>query len=72
MTAAQLVHLAEQAASAAGYYADIDPSNARRFAEVALVAVRLSAELAWEEHIARIGYDLIEIKAELGPGPKGS
>ena len=55
MTAAQLVHLAEQAASAAGYYADIDPSNARRFAEVALVAARLSAELACEEHIARIG-----------------
>jgi hypothetical protein len=68
MTAAQLAHLAEQATFAAGYYAEIDPSNARHFAEVAVIAERLSAELAQQEQNARLWADLTDIKAQLtGP-----
>jgi hypothetical protein len=45
MTPAQLDRLAEQADFAAGFYAVTKPSAARRFAETATTARRLSEQL---------------------------
>ena len=58
MTAAQLAHLAELAAYAAGFYATTDPAAARLFEDTALRADTLSAELRREEHRASCGADL--------------
>lgn len=44
MTAEELAYLAELAALAARYFASTDPSNARRFADAALAAVKLGAD----------------------------
>jgi hypothetical protein len=66
MTAAQLARLAEQAAYAADFYSQTNPASARTFANAALVADRLSADLQRGEELARIGTDLAAVKAELG------
>ena len=58
MTAAQLAHLAELAADAAGFYAIGDPAAARLFADTALRAKTLSAELHSKERRASCGADL--------------
>jgi hypothetical protein len=55
MTAAQLAHLAELAAYAAGFFATTDPAVARLFADTALRADTLSAELRREERRASCG-----------------
>ena len=58
MTAAQLAHLAELAAFAAGFFATTDEAAARLFADTALRADTLSAELRGEERRASLGADL--------------
>ncbi len=65
MTAAQLARLAEQAAFAANFYTKDNPSVARTFAQAALGADRLSAELARAEEHARIAAGIGEVRAEL-------
>lgn len=59
MTAAQLAHLAELAAYAAGFYAKTNPASARLFEDAALRADRLSAEMGREERQARAGVGLV-------------
>jgi hypothetical protein len=66
MTAAQLARLAEQAAYAADFYSQTNPASARTFANAALVADRLSADLQRGEELGRIGTDLAVVKAEPG------
>jgi hypothetical protein len=58
MTAAQLAHLAELAAYAAGFYATSDPAAARLFEDTALRADTLSAELRHEERQASCAAEL--------------
>jgi hypothetical protein len=53
MTAAQLAHLAELAALAASYFADSDPDAAGMFADLALRAETVSAEVHRGETVAR-------------------
>ncbi|MGI8753319.1 MAG: hypothetical protein ACR2MN_13565 [Acidimicrobiales bacterium] len=65
MTAAQLARLAEQAAFASDFYVKDNPSAARAFAQAALTADRLSADLARAEEHARIATRVAEIRAEL-------
>jgi hypothetical protein len=58
MTSAQLAHLAAN-----------EPASARHFAEIAVIAERLSAQLARQEQNARLRADLADVKAQLaGPG----
>jgi hypothetical protein len=66
MTAAQLARLAEQAAYAADFYSQTNPASARAFANAALLADRMSAELRRDEELARIGAGLAAVKAEIG------
>lgn len=68
MTAAQLAHLAELAADAAGFYADTNPSAARLFEDTALRADRLSAELRRGEQQARGGVELAFTSPEVSEG----
>ena len=70
MTAEQLARLAEQSALAARSFAATDPSYARRFADAALVAAKLAADSAREDHGAPRGRDLAEIKTHLVGGPE--
>jgi hypothetical protein len=58
MTAAQLTHLAELAAYAAGFFAVTDPTAAALFEDAALRADTLSVELRYEENRARQGTSL--------------
>jgi hypothetical protein len=53
VTAAQLTHLVELAAYASGFFYTTDPDAARMFADAALRAEALSAELGREEEYAR-------------------
>ena len=53
MTAAQLTHLVELATYASGFLYTTDPDAARMFADAALRAEALSAELGREEEYAR-------------------
>ena len=53
MTAAQLTHLVELADYASGVFYTTDPDAARMFADAALRAEALSAELGREEEDAR-------------------
>ena len=68
MTAAQLAHLAELAAYAAGFYADTNPAAAAMFGDAALRADTLSAELRREEQAARTGTDLAVVTPEIVDG----
>jgi hypothetical protein len=65
MTAAQLTHLAELAASAADFFAGTDPDIARVFADAALNADALSSELGRAETAARRGTDLTVVQPEV-------
>jgi hypothetical protein len=58
MTASQLIHLAELAANAAGYFAVADPAAAALFEDAALRADTLSVELRHDEDLARQGTNL--------------
>ncbi|MGH3632197.1 MAG: hypothetical protein ACRDRL_32745 [Sciscionella sp.] len=52
MTAAQLTHLAELAAYAAGFFATTDPTAAATFGDAALRADGLAAELRRDEQVS--------------------
>ena len=65
MTPAQLDHLAEQADFAAGFYAVTNPSAARRFAETAATARRLSEQLERRQQLARLRAELVDIRERL-------
>jgi hypothetical protein len=54
MTAAQMTHLAELSAFAAGFYATTDPNAARLFGDAALWADILATELEFDEDSARL------------------
>ena len=58
MTAAQLAHLAELAADAAGFFIETDPIAARTFEDTALRADALSAALRCQERRAAPGAEL--------------
>lgn len=68
MTAAQLAHLAELAAYAAGFYAGTDPAAAAMFGDAALRADTLSAELRRDEQHARDGTDLTVVAPQIADG----
>lgn len=68
MTAAQLAHLAELAAYAAGFYADTDPAATAMFTAAALRADTLSAELRRDEQAARNGTDLAVVTPQIADG----
>jgi len=65
MTPAQLDHLAEQADFAAGFYAVTNPAAARRFAETAATARRLSEELERRQQLVRLRAELVDIRERL-------
>jgi hypothetical protein len=65
MTPAQLHHLAEQADFAAGFYAVTNPSAARRFAETATTARRLSEQLERRQQLARLRAEPGDIRERL-------
>jgi hypothetical protein len=58
MTAAQLAHLAELAASAADFFATTDPDMARVFAHAAVNADACSGAMRRAQHSARRSIDL--------------
>jgi hypothetical protein len=68
MTAAQLTHLAELAASAADFFAGTDPDIARVFADAALNADALSGELRRAESATRRRTDLTAVQSEVTSG----
>jgi hypothetical protein len=65
VTPRQLEHLAEQADFAAGFYAVTNPAAARRFAEAATTARRLSDELDRRMRLAGLRAELDEVKSRL-------
>jgi hypothetical protein len=65
MTPAQLDHLAEQADFAAGFYAVTNPAVARRFAETAATARRLSEQLDGPQQLARLRAELVDIRERI-------
>jgi hypothetical protein len=70
MTASWFAHFAEHAAAAADFVGRSDPALARRFADAAAAANRLSTELARRERAAQLRGQLAEIKAALNGGPQ--
>jgi hypothetical protein len=70
MTASWFAHFAEHAAAAANFVGRSDPAMARRFADAAAAANRLSTELARRERAAQLRGQLAEIKAALNGGPE--
>jgi hypothetical protein len=69
MTAAQLAHLAELAASAAAFFAATDPASARQFGKTSLRADALSVELGQAEEHARQGLEVTEARLGMVPEP---
>jgi hypothetical protein len=70
MTASWFAHFAEHAAAAADFVGRSDPSTARRFADAATAARRLSTDLARQERAAQLRVELAEIKAALTARPE--
>jgi hypothetical protein len=70
MTASWFAHFAEHAAAAADFVGRSDPALARRFADAAAAANRLSTELARQERAAQLRGQLAEIKAALNGSPQ--
>jgi hypothetical protein len=68
MTASWFADFAERAATAADFVSRSDPSMARRFADAATAARRLSTYLARQERTAQLRVELAEIKAALSAG----
>jgi hypothetical protein len=68
MTAAQLARLAELAAYAAGFYAEINPSASRLFEDTALRADTLWADLRRDEELARLGAQQVVRSPECANG----
>lgn len=68
MTAAQLTHLAELAAYAAGFFVTTDPNAARTFGDAAIRADTLSTELHREEEQACQATVLAVIRPEVTSG----
>jgi hypothetical protein len=70
MTASWFAHFADQAVAAADFVGRSDPAMARRFADAAAAASRLSNELARRERATQLRGQLAEIKAALNGGPQ--
>ena len=65
MTPGQLDRLAEQSEFAAGFYVITDPAAARRFADAAQAARRLSEQLERQQQLSRLRADLADVRTRL-------
>lgn len=72
MTPAQLIHLAEQAEFAAGFFAVTNPAAARRFSEAATTALQLSANLDRQQQLVRLRAELADIRRRIDRRAKSS
>jgi hypothetical protein len=66
VTPAQLVHLAEQADFAAGFFRTTNPSVADRFAHCATAARRMAQNMERDDERVRIRVELADVADRLG------